>query len=84
MISEKELDEIIKNGGHNIDRFKFATGFRSAEKIYLDKITALEEKLKSSLQLLRELDADFDTQEHSYVGRDSDFHKRIKSILKEQ
>jgi hypothetical protein len=39
------------------------------------------EKLKTCLQLLKELDADFDTQEHSYIGRDSDFHKRIKEIL---
>jgi hypothetical protein len=38
VISEKELDEIIKNGGHNIDRFKFTAGFRAAEKIYLERI----------------------------------------------
>jgi len=50
------------------------------EAIFKEK----EQKLDRALQLLRELDADFDTQEHSYVGRGSDFHKRIKSILKEQ
>jgi hypothetical protein len=43
-----------------------------------------DQKLEKALQLLKELNADFDTQEHSYVGRDSDFHKRIKEIIKEQ
>jgi predicted nuclease with TOPRIM domain len=42
----------------------------------------LKERLKDAESILSELNSDFDSMEHSYVGRDSDYHKRIKAVLK--
>ena len=42
----------------------------------------LKDMLDDAMSILRELNNDFDSMEHSYVGKDSDYHKRIKAVLK--
>jgi hypothetical protein len=42
----------------------------------------LKEVVNNAMSILSELNNDFDSMEHSYVGKDSDYHKRIKAVLK--
>jgi predicted nuclease with TOPRIM domain len=44
----------------------------------------LKEVVNNAMSILSELNNDFDSMEHSYVGKDSDYHKRIKTFFKEQ
>lgn len=53
------------------------------KKHYKDKISKLQEENRTLKKLLSELNEDFKTQEHSYIGRDSEYHKRIQETLKE-
>jgi hypothetical protein len=56
---------------------------------HLERIKELEQEsaklrdmLDGAMLILSELNNDFDSMEHSYVGKDSDYHKRIKAVLK--
>lgn len=49
---------------------------------YNPKYKDLEEKLKLAVELLKELDTDFESMEHSYIGRGSNYHKRIKGVIR--
>jgi predicted nuclease with TOPRIM domain len=44
----------------------------------------LKEQIDIAKSILSELNDDFDSMEHSYIGKDSDYHKRIKAFLKKE
>jgi len=59
------------------------TKAKTAKELKLEQENAkLKERLKDAMSILSELNNDFDSMEHSYVGKDSDYHKRIKAVLK--
>jgi len=87
-LTDKGYEDHKKVNGHNLREHRTygIHAFRNKEIKSLfsliDSHIDLEQKLEDCLQLLKELNADFDTQEHSYVGKDSDYHMRIKELLK--
>ena len=59
------------------------TKAKTSKELKLEQENAkLKDMLNDAVSILSELNYDFDSMEHSYVGKDSDYHKRIKAVLK--
>jgi hypothetical protein len=56
-----------------------AEGFRLSD----EKIKALEDKLESAEQLLKQLNTDLNCMEHTYIGKGSVFHRKVEEWLRQ-